>query len=78
MAVPQCQGVLVPLTQSSQEDAFDIHLMEGTGTLLGQESSLQLEWGGMRWITGHTGVGAAPQMVIHFSACSEMAAFLGL
>lgn len=67
----------VPLTQSNQEDAFDIHLMKGIGTLLGQESSLQLEWG-MRWVTGHTGVGAAPQMVVHFSACSEMAAFLGL
>lgn len=54
-----------------------IYLMEGTGAQLGQESSLQLEWG-VRWVTGHTGVAAAPQTVIHFSACSEMAAFLGL
>lgn len=72
--------VPVPLSPSSQEDAFDVHLMEGTGALLGRESSLQLE----REVTpipghtGHPGVGAAPQMVIPFSARYEMAAFLGL
>lgn len=52
--------------------------MEGMGALLGQESSLKLEQGVGRWVTGHMGGGAAPQMVIHFSACSETTAFLGL